>query len=341
MAEALKMNLSFFGPVGDNAADNTTETINTGTGSVATKPQAYYDKTLLLVRRQTSFYHRKLAQERPMPKRHGDTINFRKITELQPALTPLTEGVTPDGDSASVTAISATTSQYGKYMEFSDVVDFEQVDDILAEYTTEQGYQANETLDILTRDELAGGSNVFYEGGKTSRGALVGDGTCKPTMDTFRKATLSMKKNHVKPAMNGWWVAIISPEVAFDLLDDPDFQKVMDYGNVNKPLMQNEVGKAYKIRFVEQVNAKVFEAATSETTPSNVHASIVLGKQAYGITTIKGQGDIKSIIKGLGSSGTNDPLNQRQTIGWKVNAFVAKRLDEMAISRVESVPTQA
>lgn len=339
MAEALKMNLSFFGPVGDNAADNTTATVNSGTGSVATKPQAFYDKTLLLVRRQSTFYHRKLAQERPMPKRSGDTINFRKINKLQPALTPLTEGVTPDGSTGGLTAISATTSQYGDYMEFSDVVDFEQVDDVLAEYVTEQGNQANETLDILTRDELAAGSNVFYEGGKTSRATLVGDGTCKPTMTTFRKAVLSMKKNHIKPAMSGWWVAIISPEVGFDLLDDPDFQKVMDYGQTNKPLMQNEVGKAYKIRFVEQVNAKVFDGAG--LNGENVHASIVLGKQAYGITTIKGEGDVKSITKGLGSAGSNDPLNQRQTTGWKVNAFVAKRLDELALSRVESVPTQA
>jgi N4-gp56 family major capsid protein len=317
-------------------AINTTATVNTGTGALATKPQAFYDKVLLEVRRQRSFYHRQLAQTRPMPKNSGDTINFRKINKLNVATTPLTEGVTPSSDNASITAISATTKQYGSFMEFSDVVDFQQIDPILKEYALEQANQANETLDVLTRDELAGGSNVFYAGGRVSRATLAaGD---KPTLKDFRKIVLSMKKNHVKPALNGQFVAIISPAVAFDLLDDPDFIKIMDYGNMNKPLLENEVGKAYGITFVEQVNAKDFAGAGA--AGANVHASIVLGNQAFGTVNISGEGDIKTIVKPLGSSGSLDPLNQRQTIAWKVNAFVAKRLDETAIARYESVPTQ-
>jgi N4-gp56 family major capsid protein len=93
---------------------NTTANVNTGTGALATKPAAWYDKTLLAVLRQKEFKHEKLAQMRPMPKNSGDTIQFRKLTKLNPALTPLTEGVTPDGSNASISAISATTKQYGK-----------------------------------------------------------------------------------------------------------------------------------------------------------------------------------------------------------------------------------
>jgi hypothetical protein len=46
-------------------------------------------------------------------------------------------------------------------------------------------------------------------------------------------------------------------------------------------------------------------------------------------------------VKPLGSSGVADALNQRQSIGWKINAFVAKRLKEEAIVRVESVPSNS
>jgi N4-gp56 family major capsid protein len=324
-------------------ADNTTATINTGTGSVATKPAAFYDKMLLEIRRQREFYHKKLAQMRPMPKRAGDTINFRRLGKLAVTTTPLTEGVTPTGDSATVTAISATTKQYGKFMEFSDVVDYQMVDDILKGYTLEQGHQANETLDVLTRDELAAGSSVSYAGGRTSRDTLaVGD---KPTINDFRKIVLQMKKDHVKPALDGKYAVIISPEVAFDLLDDPKFEKAWEIGQNNKPFITGEVADVYGMKFIEQVNAKTFFRPDPDTTGPltdlTVHASIVLGSQAYGITKIEGEGDIKSIVKALGSSGSLDPLNQRQTIGWKVNAFVAKRLDELAITRYESVPSNA
>src|SRR6185312_8888105 len=148
---------------------NTTGTINTGTGSVATKPAAFYDKLLLKTLRQRTFDHDRFAQARPMPKNYGDTINFRKVGTLEPATTPLTEGVTPEGDSATISAISATTKQYGKPMYFSDVVDFQQIDPIISEYTIEQGHQAAETVDLIVREELNGGSNVYYAGDKTSR----------------------------------------------------------------------------------------------------------------------------------------------------------------------------
>jgi hypothetical protein len=59
------------------------------------------------------------------------------------------------------------------------------------------------------------------------------------------------------------------------------------------------------------------------------------------VTKINGEGDAKVIVKALGSSGVADPLNQRQSIGWKINAFVAKRLEETAIARLESVPSNA
>lgn len=318
-------------------ATQTTQNINTGSGALSTIPQAYYDRMLLELRRQKSFYHQKWAQERPMPARAGDTINFRKITKLEPRTTPLTEGVTPSPDSAGLEAIIATTAQYGGYIEFSDLVEVKQVDDVLKEYVKEQGYQANETLDILTRDELAAGSNVYYAGEKTSRDTLASGDI--PTMNDFRKMVLQMKKNHVRPAVGGKYVAIISPEVAYDLMVDPLFKEMMDFGGTNKPMKDNEIGDLYGIKFFEDVNAKVFEGASSDGL--DVHAAILIGNQAYGITKIKGNGDIKAIYKPLGSSGTNDPLNQRQSIGWKVNAFVAKRLDETAIARYESVPTQA
>ena len=43
----------------------------------------------------------------------------------------------------------------------------------------------------------------------------------------------------------------------------------------------------------------------------------------------------KIIVKPLGSGGTDDPLNQRATIGWKA-MFTAVRLNELGICRVET-----
>jgi N4-gp56 family major capsid protein len=314
----------------------TTANINTGSGAVATKPAAFYDKLLLKTLRVRSFQHDKFAQMRPMPRNTGDTINFRKIGVLAPALTPLTEGVTPAGNSATVTAISATTAQYGDYIEFSDRVDFMMVDPIIAEYVKEQGVQASETRDQLVRDELHGGSNVIYAGTRTSRATLaVGD---KPTIDQFRKAALLLKKNKVKK-IAGRYITFISPDTTFDLLDDPKFIKAYEIGQANKPFIEGEVADVYGIRFIEVDNPKIFTGAGA--SGANVHSAVMIGEEAYGVTKIEGNGDVQTIIKPLGSSGSADALNQRQTIGWKFNAFVAKRLKEEAIVRMEFVPSNA
>jgi N4-gp56 family major capsid protein len=177
----------------------------------------------------------------------------------------------------------------------------------------------------------------MYAASRVSRATLaVGD---KPTVDLYRKAALTLKKNKVKPVIGGKYVVFISPDITFDLLDDAKFIKAYEIAQNNKPFIDGEIADVYGIKFVEVENWKVFAGAGA--SGANVHSSVMIGEEAYGVTKIQGEGDVQTIIKALGSSGTADPLNQRQTIGWKINAFVAKRLKEQAIIRIESVPSNA
>lgn len=316
---------------------NTSTSVGSGTGANSTKPNAYYDKLLLELLVQTDFGHAKFAQERDMPRKAGDTVNFRKINKLTPSLTPLTEGVTPDGLNGGVTAISVTTHQYGEWMLFSDLVDVTTVDPIITEYTVELARIMREKLDILVREELNAGSNVYYANGKTSRITLAeGD---KPTINDFRKIVLGLKKNFVKPGLGEKFPIFVTPDVAFDLMDDEKFEKAYTIGQNNTPFIKGEIADIYGMKFLELNNAKVFEGEGAGGV--DVHSSIVLGQKPYGITKIKGEGSVETITKALGSAGTDDPLNQRQSIGAKVNAFAVKRLYEEAIVRYESVPSNA
>ena len=323
----LKLDIQYF-------AMNSTATMNTGTGANATKPNAYYDKLMLELLVQSEFMHDKFAQKRDMPSKAGDTVNFRKIAPLVGTATPLTEGVTPSNLNGQVTAISAVTKAYGDWMQFTDMVDVTLIDPVIKEYTIELARAFREMLDNLVRDELNGGSQVGYSGGKTSRATLAAGNV--PTIDGFRMAVLTMKKNKVKPAWKGTYAAFITPSVAYDLMDDPKFLKAYEIGQNNTPLIKGEIASVYGITFIEAVNAKVFTGAGASGV--NVHSSVIVGKEPYGITKIKGHG-VETIVKGLGSEGSADPLNQRQSIGVKLKAFVAKRLYEEAIYRYESVPT--
>ena len=57
--------------------------------------------------------HDQFAQKHPIPANGGKTIQFRRFAPLGKALTALTEGVTPDGQSLSMTTVEAAVRQYG------------------------------------------------------------------------------------------------------------------------------------------------------------------------------------------------------------------------------------
>ena len=134
------------------------------------------------------------------------------------------------------------------YMEFSDVVDFQMVDPIITEYVKEQGYQAAETLDVVMREVLNSGTSVFYAGGKASRATLAaGD---KFSIKDLRAIVRNFKKNNVRPAMNGHYVAMITPDTEFDLYDDAEFRAMMEIGNNNKPLIDGEIIRMYNTVFM-------------------------------------------------------------------------------------------
>ena len=65
-----------------------------------------------------------------------------------------------------------------------------------------------------------------------------------------------------------------------------------------------------------------------------MYATIVLGRDAYGVVDVAGSSAVKTIVKPLGSSGTADALDQRSSVGWKA-MFTAKIIEQAAMVRIE------
>ena len=84
--------------------------------------KTYYDK-LLIVSAQPQLVHDQFAQKRDIPKGGGKTIEFRRFTPLKKQLTPLVEGVTPEGQQLDVSRLEATVEQYGGYVMASDMLE--------------------------------------------------------------------------------------------------------------------------------------------------------------------------------------------------------------------------
>lgn len=296
---------------------------------LAPSMQTYYDKKLL-ARLLPSFVHTQFGQKRPIPKNNGKTVDFRKMSGLSAATTPLTEGVTPGGNAITMTNITASIAQYGDFVEYSDLVDMTAIDPVLDELADVLGEQAANTLDQIVRDILVAGTSVQYAAGRVSRITVAaGDNM---TVAEIRKAVRTLKRNNAKPLEGGDFVAIVEPGATFDLQSDTKWEAASQYAG-SKQIFSGEIGRLYGVRFVETTNAKKFAGAGASAV--DVYATIILGKDAYGLIDVAGGSNVQNIVKPLGSSGTSDALNQRGSSGWKVSAFTAKIIDQLSIVRIE------
>lgn len=206
--------------------------------------------------------HDQFGQKQPVAKNGGKTVQFRRYSPLPAATTPLTEGVTPSGRKLTVTGTTADVAQYGDYVELSDMLLLTAVDNNIVQATKLLGAQAGATLDTIVREVVNGGTNVQYaDDSVNGRHLLVGgesSGNHYLTVNMVKLAARKLKAMNAEK-IDGCYVAIIHPDVAYDLMRDSDWVQASEYaGSTN--IFEGEIGKIAGVRFVETSEAKIFSA---------------------------------------------------------------------------------
>ncbi len=180
------------------------ENLNT-TATMSKEMKTFYEKRLI-DQAEPRLVHDQFADYYPVPQNGGKTIEFRKYDSLPKASTPLTEGVTPNGQALNVTTITSDLHQYGGWTPLTDVLQMTAIDNNVVQATRVLASQAGRTMDSITRDVLAGGTNVIYapklaaDGTETavaSRKTL--DKTCTLTPKLFFQAAAQLGAMNADP----------------------------------------------------------------------------------------------------------------------------------------------
>lgn len=380
------------------------------------RPDVFYDKVFLDTIRMSEdqYVYFRLAESRPIGEKAGKLV-LRRRTPLKAHIVPLAEGIPPKSDKYGVMKYEIEAKQYGRYMEFTDKVDFAMIDPVISEYTQEYGIVAIETLDLLARQALLDNSSKFYAGGITNLKDLIDAPTTdmKPTMTDLRLITLAMKRNLIKPCSNGRYQVIASPEFFFDMIDDeyvkaymelnqntytmydnsqlvpmfgmefyetlecPTMGDYMDSTTAKKLQINTSTGvlsgvatsdntagyEAYDLRTKDLWGNVVADANSGDSVPNFADTSyipagdhkvatftdgcveykaqhvFVIGAGALARTGLQGEDNAKTYVKPLGSSGVLDPIDQRQSIGFKINSVAFAVIDPKAVCDYICVPS--
>lgn len=384
-----------------------------GTTTAPIAPEIFYSTQLLDTIRygadQYSYY--RYAEEMPIQGK-ADKLTVRRWAPLQAHTVPLTEGVPPTSDKGSVEQYEMEAFQYGRYMEFTDKVNFKAVDPVVAHYSAEYSIVAVETLDLLAQKELLRVASKYFANGATGFATNITTMTianAKPRIADLRMIGIELKRALVKPRSNGKYHVLCSPEFVYDMLDDDYIQNYMKINQTTAQMYDNgALIPLFGFEFYEVINCPdsseyvnasgnacvrtfTVDAGTGAVTyavlektalnkdtvwsdktggfvkdsrtgqdasyiPAEAGAfnwiiptdyeilkiqhTLILGKDALVKTGLAGEQSAKMYVKPLGSAGVIDPIDQRQSIGFKINSvgFASTRLE--AVVDYMNIPTQ-
>lgn len=298
--------------------------------------KTFYSKQLL-ARLVPALEHANHGLAEDIPPHAGKAIEKRRFESYSANTNALVEGTAPlaSAINGTWTALTFTVSQYGAFALVSDVLTqqgFDGLDDMVNAF----GENAGNSIDQIIRDTLVAGTTVIYASTAGSRGGLASG--MRLTNAEIRKAVRKLRVNNAKTFDDGYFHAIIHPDVEYDLQGDTSITNVYQYAadrGEDNPLIQGAVPAVYGCKFYRTSNAKIFPTAgQSGTTATDVYATLFLGRESYLVSRFSTQ-NVRIIIKPVGSAGWVDPLDQVGSIGWKASV-VAGILNQNAMVRVES-----
>lgn len=288
--------------------------VTTVAGGYDPEVKNYFDGALL-DRERPFFVHNLFGQVRKIPFKDSDTIILRKQDNFDDTPAVLTEGVSPALEAASKFDIEIKLQQFGKATAISDRVQITVQSEVANEIADNLSQTMFGMLDKVTRNTLQSTATQL-----DADGGVNGNSPTEITVGDIDDALdLLHGKNAIKftpgiEAVDGVGTAPVEP--AYWGICHTDLRKdIRGLNNFLKPIeypqrdsIKPELGATDEVRWVMSTEAQ----KSSDATP--IYSLFIMGQNAYGIVDID-EVATEMILKPLGFG--DDPLNQRQTMGFK------------------------
>lgn len=275
-----------------------------------------------------------------MESKKDKTAVFKRYAAFSLATTPITEGVTPAGQSMSASQVTATLLQFGDFTTVTDVADWASEDPTITVATDLLASQYGETLESYAASVLSAGSNVILAN-NVSAVNLIDSALTSAELRQARRALMSAKGKFFNPLIGGsnrigtqpigpsYW-AVTNTDCLVSLEKIDGFVPVHQYPDP-KSAAQYEAGYVNNIRFLlTQYGTVELDAGnTIGSEPlishngvnADIYSTLVFAENAAG--TVRADAlSADVIVCPIGSAGAADPLRQRGTVAWKAMQVV-------------------
>jgi len=322
-----------------DASRNLTSTIGSGTNDLKLHAlQEYFSKSLLDTIEETLVLDQ-FASKQSLPEKSGsNSMRFFRYAAGDAAnVSAITEGTNPAANALAIDSIDVDLEQFGQVIAISDLASATELFNNLEQATLRVGRDSALKMDSLIRDELfrndtgIPAANNIFSGSTTSWGSSI---TAVDATD-FLDAATSLKIQSATP-INGFYIAVVGPQVARDLMNDGDWIAAHHYANPDS-IVRGEIGRLHGVRFVE--TTLPFRAAVGDqythSASGAYYGSAVVGAEAYACASLNSQSPFAPSVQITNGADKSDPLNLQTKVGMKFYT-AAKNIQPLHIARVYS-----
>jgi len=294
------------------------------------------------------------------------TMKARRIIPLAPALTPVSEGVTPTGTDFRYEWVQADLVQLGDWMPTTDVLLDLHDQPIGKDMWTAASEQAAQTVEQWIWGKIIAGTSV-YRGGLVASRNLINTFLSKGAQQVITR-TLARNKakkcrqmldgspNHNTSPIEAAFICVTHTDLAPSIRKMEGFVPVAKYGS-RQPICDEELGSVDDVRYILTPWATPFanagaakgtagsptECMSTGGTNADVYPAVFFGEESFAALSIKagkeggkaspGAGGIRPMVV-QPKAAAGDPLGQRGSVGWKT-FFQALILNEQWLVRGE------
>ena len=301
-----------------------------------------------------------------IPQKNSKTMAFRRYERIAPVtgkdastIKSLVEGTVPTDTQPTITTVTLTLSQYGNLFRVSDQAEWINEVSVDTELMARNSENMAQTIETVYRDGIMAGTAF---GRLTDSIGTIGAGARSTVAGKINAVALDKVARVLKgadakfyteqvdattkigtQAVRKSYIAVIHPDVEFDLESVPDYVPAANYSS-NAGLMKGEVGSYRNIRFVTSTLSKIFAdsgasvAGTKSTSGSlsDVYPALIFGKEAYTVVDLASAANI--FYTPASSQDHANPLGQWFSLGWKAMCG-SVILNDAWIYRLETVAT--
>jgi len=290
----------------------------TGTGQLTNQVTTAFEQIAYFALRSQPLYEM-IADVRSTAQSHNAaTVQFTFYPNMSQVTSTLTEATDVTPVALTDSKVDVSLAEYGSSVITTALIRGTSFLNVDADAANIIGYNMVDSLDKVVSNVIMAGTNVIYAQGSmgsrpTSRVGIADAATFGA--QEGRQAVASLRGDSAPGWENGNYMAIVHPDVSYDLRGETAVTDVIQYQLYQEgaPIRAGSIGTFNGINYIENPRAPILDDAGATST-TNVYQTIVVGRQALAkaFSRAPGFGEQPSIVFGP----VTDTLRRFNPVGW-------------------------